>query len=256
VPGAEAMEELARPCGLARDLAQAFWPGPLTLVLPKKQVIPDLITAGQPTVALRCSAHPLFQQVVIRCGFPLAAPSANRFGRISPTTAAAVVEELDGRIGWLADGGACGHGVESTIVAVGEKELRILRPGPVGEKELAAFAPLREAAAGESAPGRLPWHYAPQTTLRILPGGGMAEVPTGARKGLLAWSKPPPDGDWAAIEHLSLTGGNMVEAAHRLYECLRRLDAAGLEILWAEPLPDEGLGRVIMDRLRKAAARG
>jgi len=254
LPSVTSLNEFAEPNNLAHRLAAEFWPGPLTLVLHKRAIIPDLITAGQDTVAVRCSAHPLFKQVVERFGRPLAAPSANRFGRISPTSAEAVREELGERIGLIVDGGPCRHGVESTIVAVEGDALRLLRPGPIDGARLAAFAPVLDARKEDVAPGRLPWHYAPATPLKLLP----ASLPLDGhsmRCGLLAWTHPAIPGEWEHIEFLS-PGGDVVEAAHRLYSCLRRLDAAGVDVIFAEPVPSLELGQTIMDRLRKAAARG
>jgi L-threonylcarbamoyladenylate synthase len=253
LPTISALEEFTESNELARRLAEAFWPGPLTLVLPKRPAIPDLITSGQDTVAVRCSAHPVFQQVVKTFGRPLAAPSANRFGRISPTSADAVFEELGGRIGLIVDGGPCRHGLESTIVAVEENALRMLRSGPICEKQLGAYAPVLEARKDDVAPGRLPWHYAPATPLRMYSKSDAVGEPD-LRCGLLAWTHPAIPGNWEHVEFLSASG-DMSEAAHRLYACLRRLDSCGLDVIYAEPLPGEGLGRTIMDRLRKASAR-
>lgn len=256
LPDAASLDIYTVPCDLARRLAARFWPGPLTLVLPKAPVIPDLVTAGQHTVAVRCSAHPVFSRVVKHFGRPLAAPSANRFGRISPTSAEAVMEELGGRIGLVVEGGDCQHGVESTIIAVEDNALRLLRTGPIDEALLADFAPMVAARGDELAPGRLPWHYAPATPLKILtPEFERTPDFLEMRSGLLAWTHPAIDGNWERVEYLSKRG-DLAEAAHRLYACLRRLDAAGLDRIFAEPLPETGLGVTIMDRLRKAAARG
>lgn len=248
------LEQYAKANELASRLAKNFWPGPLTMVLPKRECIPDLITAGQDTVAVRCSAHPVFYQILEAFGRPLAAPSANRFGRISPTSADAVLEELGGRIRLVVDGGQCHHGVESTIVAVEENVLRLLRRGPVGEAALSKFATVLAARNEDIAPGRLPWHYAPSTPLRIFESRGAACGLPG-RKGLLAWMSGDHGADWECVEVLS-PEGDLGEAAHRLYACMRRMDAAGLDWIVAEPVPENGLGKTIMDRLRKAAARG
>ncbi|MEI7864630.1 MAG: L-threonylcarbamoyladenylate synthase, partial [Chthoniobacterales bacterium] len=140
---------------IAESLAAKFWPGPLTMVLPAREIVPDLVRSGLPTVALRCSGHAVMTAVIKFLGRPLAAPSANRFGRISPVAAVHVVEELGGRIPMILDGGPCRYGLESTIVAVGEDGLVLLRPGPVTREELQLVAPVLPAAcaAGISAPG-------------------------------------------------------------------------------------------------------
>jgi L-threonylcarbamoyladenylate synthase len=241
---------------LIAQLAGAFWPGPLTLVLPKRDCIPDLVSSGLPSVAVRWSAHPLFQAVLSRFNRPLAAPSANRFGRISPTTAAHVLTELGGRIPLILDGGPALHGLESTIVAPTERGLRILRSGPVTREQLEAFAPVlsSEAPLAEEtlpeAPGQLKSHYAPRTPLFLSPTG--EPPPPDARAGLLAWRQGPLG--FGALEVLS-PSGDLREGAARLFAALRRLDEAGLERIHAELAPASGLGIAINDRLQRAAAR-
>ncbi|RFC45472.1 MAG: L-threonylcarbamoyladenylate synthase [Verrucomicrobia bacterium] len=239
-------------------LVEAFWPGPLTLVLPKRGCVPDLVSSGLSTVAVRWSAHPMFQAVLTRFGRPLAAPSANRFGRISPTTAAHVFSELRDRIPLILDGGPAVHGVESTIVAPGEGGLRILRSGPVTREQLAFFGTIVEGVGNEvggapEAPGQLTSHYAPRTPLQLLEAGweGRRQIEPGARAGLLAWRLAPPG--FGASEVLSL-GGDLVEAAAGLFAALRRLDEAGLDRIYAERVPEEGLGAAINDRLQRASA--
>ena len=250
LPGLEWLERVAVANATAIRLAGIFWPGPLTLVLPRRPIIPDIVTAGQETVAVRLSAHPVFRQIALNTGTPLAAPSANRFGRISPTTAEHVRAELDGRIGLIVDGGPCTHGIESTIVLVADDGLRILRPGPISAEELAAIAPLHVAeTAGVVVPGSLKSHYAPRTSLDI---ESNPEPHSG--DGLLAWRPVTADG-FAAVEVLSATGDPR-EVAANLYAAMRRLDAAGLRRIVALPGPESGLGAAIMERLRKAAARG
>lgn len=250
LPGLEWLDRLAHAGATARMLAEAFWPGPLTMVLPRRPVVPDIVTSGQDTVAVRMSAHPVFRRIAMNTGTPLAAPSANRFGRISPTTAAHVHAELDGRIGLIVDGGPCEHGIESTIVLVGAESLTILRAGPITAAELAVFAPVGTASRSDvAAPGNLASHYAPATPLDL------EETPTPARNtGLLAW-RPVDAAGFGAVEVLSATG-DLREAAANLYAAMRRLDAAGLSRIVALPVPGEGLATAIMDRLRKAAARG
>jgi L-threonylcarbamoyladenylate synthase len=216
-------------------------------VLPRQASIPDIVTAGQDTVAVRMSAHPVFQEVVQTFGKPLAAPSANRFGRISPTSAAHVMSELEDRIGLILDGGPCTHGIESTIVHVLEDRLQILRPGPIIEDELRAFAPVFHGPAGVAAPGGLKSHYAPRTKLVI----EQKPMPIGPRDGLLSWLHSGEG--FSQTEFLSRSN-DLREAAANLYGAMRRLDEAGLDLIIAEALPESGIGAAIMERLRKAAA--
>ncbi len=250
-------------------LTDAFWPGPLTLVLPKHPDVSDLVTSGLPTVAVRQSAHPLFRAVGKALDKPLAAPSANRFGRISPTSAGAVVKELGGRIPLVIDAGACREGLESTIISIeprdGKKPVfRLHRAGPVTREELQAFGKVekvREApGALPQAPGQLASHYAPRTPLILLERPEDFRPEPGKRYGLLSY-KGEDDGayvtlhDWECVEALSPGSGKLSEAAIRLFFTLRLLDEAGLDGIVAEPVSETGLGLAIMDRLRRAAAK-
>ncbi len=253
VEGGEWVEKLSTVQGpaaqLAAQLAERFWPGPLTMVLPAREVVPDLVRSGLPTVALRCSAHPVMAALTRALGGPLAAPSANRFGRISPVTAAHVVEELGGRIPLVLDGGPCRHGLESTIVAVEDAGLVLLRPGPVTLEELGSVAPVRVEAGGGAvaAPGMLESHYAPRTALRLLTRGAPGP-PDAATSGLLAWGEA--EAGFAVVEVLP---ADPMAAAPEFFAALRRLDGAGVERIYARTLPESGLGMAIMDRLRRAA---
>lgn len=252
VAGAEWIATLSpvggRARSLARALADAFWPGPLTLVLPAREIVPDLVRSGLPTVALRCSAHPVMAAVLEKLARPVAAPSANRFGRISPVTADHVVEELGGRIPLVLDGGPCRHGLESTIVAVQEDGLLLLRPGPVTAEALEKFAPVvRGAGVGVAAPGMLESHYAPRTPLRLWPEGAPLPADAG-QSGLLSFGATGPG--FAKVEVLP---GAPEDAAPLFFAALRRLDSSGLARLYAREIPESGLGMAIMDRLRKAA---
>lgn len=251
------LEELTTVAGdpLLRALVERFWPGPLTLVLPRRETVPEIVAAGLPTVAVRMSAHPVFQAVLRRFAQPVAAPSANRFGRISPTTAAHVLSELGGRIPLVLDGGPARLGVESTVVALAEGRLRILRQGPVTAEELAAFAPVSVGTGGTlEAPGQLKSHYAPGTPLALLGSAGESDHWSGpGRAGLLAWNRTARPAAFTAMEVLS-PHGDLREAAANLFAALRRLDELGLERILAEPVPEQGLGAAIMDRLRKASA--
>lgn len=246
LPSRDWLGRIAAASTSAARLADKFWPGPLTLVLPRLGAVPDIVTAGQDTVAVRMSAHPVFSAVLQAFGKPVAAPSANRFGRISPTSAGDVVAELGGRIPLVVDGGPCEHGIESTIVLVQGSELHILRNGPVTEEDLAPFGTVRGGISGISSPGGLASHYAPRTPLVI---GDPLPSPNA---GLLSWNSPGEG--FAHVEHLSKSR-NLREAAANLYGAMRRLDSAGVDLIIAEPVPESGLGRAIMERLRKAAAR-
>ncbi len=243
---------------LVDRLVKKFWPGPLTLVLPKKDLIPDLVTGGLPTVAVRISAHPIFQSVIQAFGQPIAAPSANRFGRISPTTAQHVMEELGGKIHLIVDGGPTEHGVESTVITLREESLWILRSGPITAEQLRPFAEsvaVANRSAVLNAPGQLKSHYAPKTPMKFLRPN---ERPVGDPKkklGLLAWCSDDDAKGFRMVEILS-RNGDMRAAAASLFAKLRLLDAAGLDLIVAESVPEEGLGIAINDRLRKAAGNG
>ncbi len=236
-------------------LIEKFWPGPLTLILPRREIVPDIVTSGLDTVAVRMSAHPVFQAIATAFGKPLAAPSANPFGRISPTTAQHVRDGLDGRIPLIVDGGPCAVGIESTIVAVEGERLRILRAGPITPEVLAAFGEVEcgSASTTPEAPGQLKSHYAPRTPLRLAERRTSNVEHRTSKCGLLAFTDPENAGEFAAVEILSPTG-DLREAAATLFAKLRRLDEAGLDLILAEPVPEHGLGLAIMDRLRKAAA--
>jgi len=205
--------------------------------------------------------------VLKECRVPLAAPSANRFGRISPTTAAAVMKELGGRIPLILDGGACAEGVESTILRLSRPPgsakpmLEVVRSGPVTRERLKQFGVVKNAprAATPAAPGQLPSHYAPATPLRLLDEGERFSPAPGRRYGLLSLEGTPRGADPSVFEKvavLSPSSGKMGEAAIRLFALLRQLDEAGLDEIIAEPVAEQGLGVAIMDRLRKAAGRG
>ncbi len=229
----------------AERLARTFWPGPLTLVLPKSNQIPDLVTSGLPSVALRIPNHPVALALLEAVGQPLAAPSANRFGRISPTTADHVDEQLGERIAATLDGGPCSVGVESTVLGWDPDPI-LLRPGGIPLEALeAVLGPIllpSEQTYQRHAPGRLPQHYAPRTPLLL------NSNLVGPRIGLLAFQRSRPG--FGQVEVLS---GDLTEAAAQLFAALRRLDAAGLDAIVADAVPEIGLGRAIMDRLRRAS---
>jgi len=234
-----------------------FWPGPLTLVLRKQPIIPDLVTAGFDTVALRVPSHPVARALLKEVHLPIAAPSANPFGYVSPTTAEHVRDMLGDAIGLILDGGPCAVGVESTVCALTEEQAVILRPGGVSVEEVEAV--IGPVTAGQSpqpdrrSPGTLPSHYAPRVPLFLIACGAPLPRPAaGERTGLLLLQPRLVEG-YATVEYLS-QGGNLIEAAANLFAALRRLDSAGLDRVIVESVPECGIGRAIMDRLRRAAA--
>lgn len=246
----------------ARKLAQRFWPGPLTLVLVKTDAVPDLVTAGLPTVAIRIPDHPLALQLLRHSRVPLAAPSANKFGRLSPTLPAHVAEQLGDEIDYILDGGPCRVGVESTVLSLADEAAKlrpvILRPGGLPAEEIAsiigpvAVAALQpcDASHAQPSPGMLKKHYAPRTPLLLADEN--TQLPAGKRIGRLAFMSCDPLERFAAVEILSQRG-DLTEAAANFFAALRRLDAEKLDLIAAEPLPEEGLGRALNDRLRRAA---
>jgi L-threonylcarbamoyladenylate synthase len=246
VADSAAAESLADFPPAAHALAAAFWPGPLTMVLPLKALSPiaALVTAGLPTLALRVPAHPAMRALIAATRRPLAAPSANASGRISATRAAHVAASLGGRIPLILDSGATRHGLESTIVAVEADRLRLLRPGPITVEALAQVAGLtveRVEGGAIEAPGQLSSHYAPAKPLRL----DATEVRPG--EWLIGFGVVTGD------DTLSATG-DLVEAAARLFDALHRADASDAEGIAVAPIPREGLGAAINDRLGRAAA--
>jgi L-threonylcarbamoyladenylate synthase len=253
VLGIEAAREHGVLGGDAERLAQAFWPGPLTLVLPVVATcqVSLLARAGLDTLAVRAPAHPVARGLIEAAGVPLAAPSANRSGRISPTTAAHVLADLEGRIDWILDGGPSRHGVESTIVACLD-EPRLLRPGAIPREaiEAALGRPLGWSTApgkAPNAPGQLDSHYAPRARVRL------EAAEAGPDEAALDFAGALASGVTLARLDLS-PAGDLVEAASNLFAHLRALDASGAQTIAAAPIPHRGLGAAINDRLRRAAA--
>ena len=252
---------------LIGKLAHKFWPGPFTMVLSKREIAPDIVTAGLATVAVRLSAHPVFAEIVGELDEPLAAPSANQFGRVSPTTAQHVLEELDGRIPLIIDGGPTEHGIESTILTVRDGRITILRRGPITHEQLSHFAEVTSvlATANISSPGQLPSHYAPKTPLSLIDNAEAFFPQKNQRVGLLAWYArrgdlqigPRRTGDRRSLDFLIVRSlserQDLREAATNLFRYLRELDALGLDLIVAERIPSQGLGAAIMDRLERAA---
>jgi L-threonylcarbamoyladenylate synthase len=235
-------------------LAERFWPGPLTLVLRRTEAVPEIVTSGLDTVGVRVPGHLAAQALLQAVGVPLAAPSANPFGYVSPTTAAHVAEQLGDAVDLVLDGGPCRVGIESTILSLAPEPV-LLRPGGVAREDLEAVLGIRIPTATPGArvlaPGTLPSHYAPRTPLRLLDAPAPAPRATSRRVGLLAFTAGPHEG-YAVVERVS-PDGSLVTAAANLFAALRRLDAAGLDLVLAEPCPEVGLGLAIMDRLRRAA---
>jgi len=242
---------------LISKLADKFWPGPFTIVLPKRGIVPEIVTAGLDTVAVRISAHPVFAEIVQAFEKPLAAPSANRFGRVSPTTAQHVLDELNGRIALIIDGGPTDYGLESTIVTVRANSIDILRQGPITAVQLSEFAAINIATSPSrkiSAPGQLPSHYAPKTPLYLIDSVDAFFPSKNERVGLLAWKSVESQKRFAAVRRLS-EGQDLRQAAANLFRYLRELDMLGLDVIVAERVPSQGLGAAILDRLERASHR-
>ncbi|KAA2285298.1 L-threonylcarbamoyladenylate synthase [Arenimonas fontis] len=257
IAGPEAMDAWARevPDG-ARALARAFWPGPLTLILRRQPHVPDEVTGGQDTVGLRCPDHPLALELLRAFGGGLAAPSANRFGHLSPTSAAHVRAEFAEAVPVVLDGGECRVGIESTIVDLSGKTPRILRPGMLGREVIeAVIGPVAEGPAGDSprASGTLEAHYAPRTPLLLLPREALRveaeqQQTLGKRVQALVLDMLPE-----GLPGLALPA-DPAAYAHGLYAALRELDARGANLLLAERPPAHPDWLAIHDRLRRSAA--
>jgi L-threonylcarbamoyladenylate synthase len=247
VPDLAAAEELAEFGPLARQLAEAFWPGALTLVLPLREGarVAAAVTAGLPTIALRCPAHPVMQAVLAKSGLNLAAPSANKSGGISPTRAEHVLASLGGAVPMILDAGPCKEGLESTIAAIRLENIEILRPGPVTAETLQTFSKLQRRKQTDQkveAPGQLASHYAPTKAVRLN-------------------AQTAQDGEWligfgavAGHDNLSPTA-DLAQAAAHLFDALHRADASPYRSIAVANIPDEGIGVAINDRLKRAATR-
>lgn len=262
-------EAMARRCAsswpeAAARLSRAFWPGPLTLVLPRADEIPEVVTAGGPTVGVRWPSHPFMQAVIRACGFPLAAPSANPSNALSPTTAGHVLKNLGGRIPLVVDGGAAQVGIESSVIDVTSSPARLLRPGIISLESLRAVVgrvATREDAGAESlrSPGQLPRHYAPKARLLVWPWADEAEL----RFQVKAHGFAPERTQVVAHTHIPLGGGfggvsviphDAAAFARALYAELHRCDAAGAEWIVVEAVPSTAEWHGIADRLRRASA--
>jgi len=259
----------------AQRLIKAFWPGPLTLLLPRSEAVPDSVTAGRPLVAVRMPAHPVMLEAIRRAGVPVAAPSANRFGHVSPTTAAHVLEDLDGRIDAVVDAGLAVHGVESTVVDPNLSPMMIYRPGAVTIEQIRAivrdveFYGERQKLVSDSveslpSPGVGIRHYAPRAKLMLIEGDpgelvsrlrDKAGELTSERVGVM-WPNGL-QGDTAELGAVEIflwgRWGYPEELAQQVFAGLRALDAAGCSVILCPMPPEDGIGRAIRDRLRKAA---
>ncbi len=239
----------------AQALMRFFWPGPLTLVLPKSDLVPDIVTAGLPTVAIRMPDHPIALALIRKSGVPIAAPSANLFGHVSPTTADHVRQQLGDRVDMVLDGGRCPVGVESTVISILNGTVTLLRPGGTPLEEIERMVgPVQRHPERQTipvSPGQLPHHYAPRTPL-LLKGQNLPE--SALRRGLLSFTIPASTEGFVAVEVLSTTG-DLREAAANLFAALHRLDTMQLDVIVAELVPEIGLGLAINDRLRRAAQK-
>ncbi len=259
VASIEQAESLAHFTREAELLAERFWPGPLTLVLPRRSVIPDIVTSGLPHVGLRLPSHTLARQLLEASGLALAAPSANPFGYISPTRAEHVQASLGDSIELILDGGECQCGIESSIVSFHDGEVSLLRYGAVKgeelEEALGRSIPYQKQSSPDrpEAPGRLTKHYAPRTPLYFDPDQALLASLSSEEKassGLLAFQEA--ELDFGCTEVLS-SEGSLEAAAKRLFAAMRKLDQAGLKSIYAQRFPDQGLGRAINDRLKRAS---
>jgi L-threonylcarbamoyladenylate synthase len=240
----------------ARCLAERFWPGPLTLVVPRNASVPTIVTAGLDTVAIRVPGHHAALALIRRAGCGIAAPSANPFGYVSPTEARHVAEQLKEKLDLILDGGPCAVGLESTILSLLTHPPRLLRPGGVSIEDIESVVGKIEIAAAiaerPQAPGQLERHYATRTRLEIVE-ESLEDPGRGEKIGLLSLFPPAYPNRYSAIEILS-PEGDLREAAANLFRALRRLDSMSLDRILARPIREEGLGIAIMDRLRRCAA--
>ena len=269
------LEDLCTVPESARPLMKAFWPGPLTMLFPKKDTVPQEVTAGLNTVAIRMPSHPVAAWLLRDCNLPIAAPSANRSGRPSPTTAAHVLEDMHGRIPLILDGGACEVGLESTVLDLCHGQPTILRPGGItremlqgvlGEEVALAGSILRPLREGETAlsPGMRYRHYAPQGTVTLVEGAESEVIAAlralhardekqGARVCVLCFSEHM---DQLRDCHPHDLGSkeDQSQVAHRLFDTLRRLDQENMDQIYSEVVPPEGVGLAVMNRLGRAAS--
>ena len=245
------VEEIPR---LAADLIENYWPGALTLLLPKKSCIPDLTTSGLKEVGIRMPQHPLTLELLNSLPFPLAAPSANPFGYISPTSAEHVDQQLGNKIPYILNGGNCSVGIESTVLRVQHNEIEVLRLGGISIESLHRFSPnihiQKHSTSSPASPGMLTSHYAPRKPIYV---GNIRELMhsfSSQKIGVLSFKE---DFQVSAQRILSRSG-NFAEAASNFFAFMRELDSLDIDVILAEFLPDENLGRAINDKLKRASA--
>ena len=241
----------------AKQLANVFWPGPLTLLLPKKNNVPDIVTSGLAQVAMRIPNHALTLQLLSSINFPLAAPSANPFGYVSPTKAAHVAAQLQDKVDYILDGGDCSVGIESTIVGFEEDGITVYRLGGLAIEDIESVVGKVMVKINQSsnpkAPGMLKSHYAPTKSLYIGNAEDFIKIHAGKKIGVISFTTAY-DIDKTYLKILSPTG-DLIEAARNLFAAIRELDASDVELIVAEKLPETLLGKAINDRLRRAALR-
>ncbi len=240
--------------GEARQLMKAFWPGPLTMILTKKPSIPDIVTAGLPTVGIRIPSHPVALELIGTLQRPIAAPSANPFGYMSPTRVRHVARSFADRVPLVLDGGDSAYGIESTIISFREGGVFVHRHGAISVEELSEHVRIVEKTRAPDvceSPGELPYHYAPMKPLRLVNG------PSDARHEASSYLAFRPPGEELRSRHVRIlsTSGDLREAASNFFSALIELDRDDVDIIYAEKLPEKGIGRAVMERLRKAARK-
>jgi L-threonylcarbamoyladenylate synthase len=237
------------------QLINKFWPGPLTLVLEKTITVPDIVTAGNSTVAVRMPNHPVALELIDASRTAIAAPSANKFGHLSPTEAAHVAKYLGEKVDLILDGGKCSVGVESTIIQFLENEFYLLRPGGLSkeeiEKEIGKIKTGKVNPKRPNSPGQLLFHYSPNTQLKFF---DKKLLDKKKKIGMLYFKERNIDYPFE-VENFLSAGGDIREAAANLFNCLHELEKSGLDLILVEPVKEMGLGLAIMDRLRKASQR-
>lgn len=236
-----------------QPLLDHFWPGALTVVLPKSEIVPDLVTGGRDSVAVRMPNHPVTKKLLDVSGLFLAAPSANPFNYISPTSARHVESQLGSKIDFILDGGSSSIGIESTVISFVDDQPELLRHGGIPFEAIRQFLPrITERLHNEEnpdSPGQLKHHYSPKTPLKIWNG----ETLHGSKTGFLSWNFIPENSE---VNVLCLTTTEShIEAAARLFDCLHRFDRMNLDIIYVQPVPETGLGRAVMDRIRRASTK-
>lgn len=233
-------------------LINKFWPGPLTLVVPKTNLVPEIVTAGNPTVAIRMPNHPVALQLIRECNIPIAAPSANQFGHLSPTEALHVAKYLGNKVDLILDGGKCSVGIESTILQFVNNEFYLLRPGGLSkediEKEIGFIKTGIPDVIKPNAPGQLPSHYSPHTPTSFL---SEKLFDTGKKIGGIFFRENKYSFPFKSVKILSVTG-DLREAAAKLFSYLHEMENEELDLILVEAIEEKGLGRAIMDRLKKA----